>query len=79
VNWRIAVACVSANPDPAFGADQTISATAAAVANQITRSTLSALTLTGCSAGQQMRFRIQRDTTDTVTATARLHYLRFYQ
>lgn len=79
VNWRIATACVVADPDPAYNADQTISGTAAAVANRITKTTLASLTLTGCSAGQQMRFRISRDTADTVTATARLHYLRIYQ
>lgn len=79
VNWRLATACVSGtNPDPPYNPPQTISAPAAATANAITVSTLPSLTLTGCGPGQQMRYRLDRDTTDSLTQTARLHWLRFY-
>lgn len=78
VNFRIATACVSGNPDPAFNTAQTISFSPSSTAGNIVTATLNTLTLTGCSAGQQLRFRIDRDTTDASTATARLHWVKFY-
>jgi hypothetical protein len=80
VSMRLATACVAPGQaiDPAFNTPQTIAITPSTTAGRITQGTLASVTLTGCAAGQMMRFRIDRNTADASTATAKLHYVRFY-
>lgn len=79
VNWQIATACVASDADPAFGANQIATSVAPATAGNLSVASLSGLSIGSCGPGQQLKFRIQRDTTDSLTAPARLHYIRFYQ
>lgn len=79
VNFRVATACsTTGNPDPAFNTAQTIGVIPSTTANNIVSATLDPLTIAGCSAGGQLRFKIDRDTTDASTATASLHWVKFY-
>ncbi len=79
VKWQIATACAASTPDPAFGVNQTMTSTASTTAGNLTVATFSELSVGSCGPGQQLKFRIERDTTDSLTAPAQLHYIRFYQ
>jgi hypothetical protein len=74
VKWTVATACSApaATYDTAFNTAQTITTNVGAN-NSITESTQTALTTTGCSAGNILHLKIGRDTTDTFTGTARLY------
>lgn len=73
VKWTIATACSAsaATYDTAFNTAQTIT-TNVGSNNNVTVSTQTAITTTGCSANNWMHLKIGRDTTDTSTATIRL-------
>jgi hypothetical protein len=79
VSWQIATACAASNVDPAFGTNQVATSVATTTAGNLSVATLSELSIGSCGPGQQLKFRIQRDTTDSLTAPARLHYIRFHQ
>lgn len=73
--WTIATVCVATGADilnPTFNAAQTISTTSGGTANFLTSSTQSAVTMTGCSAGNDLIVKVGRDTTDTSTLTLSL-------
>ncbi len=77
---QIATACITSGgtADPVYNAAQNISITPDGTIGDPVTVTLASLTLTGCSAQQQLRFRLQRDTADANTNTLRLHWIRFY-
>jgi hypothetical protein len=77
---RIQTACITsgATADSAYNTAQTVTITPDGTIGDPVTVTLNPLTLTGCSAGQQMRFRLDRNTADANTNTLRLHWLRFY-
>ena len=74
VKWTVATGCsaAAATYDTAFNTAQTIT-TNVGSNNNVTESTQTSLTLTGCSAGNILHLKIGRDTTDTFTGTARLY------
>lgn len=71
--WTLETVCKAADGDmvssPTYNSAQTITTTSSSTANGLTRSTQSAVTTTGCSAGNIQIIRVGRDTTDTSTAT----------
>jgi hypothetical protein len=71
--WTIETAClVEGTTDataPPFNAAQTITTTSNGTTNVLTRSSQSAITTTGCAAGNIMILRIGRDVSDTNTST----------
>jgi hypothetical protein len=71
--WTIESAClVEGTTDasaPSFNAAQTITTTSNATTNVLNRSSQTAITTTGCAAGNIMILRIGRDVTDTNTST----------
>lgn len=80
VKFRVYTACVATDetPDPTFNSAQTLTITTSATANYEIVGTQTSVTATGCAAGERLIFKIDRDTTDTSTATARLHWVRWY-
>lgn len=76
----IATACIDGtggDPDPSWNTVQTVSITPTGTAGQPVRGNI-ALSLTGCTAGDLLVFRITRDRTDANTATMQLHMVTFY-
>jgi hypothetical protein len=73
VKWNVYTGCeaTGASYDATFNSAQTIT-TSVGSNNNLTDSQQTAITLTGCSAGNEMHIKIERDTTDTFTGTARL-------
>lgn len=69
--WTLATICVAAGEDllnPTFNAVQTINSTSSGTANTLTSVTQSAMTMTGCAAGENLIVLVGRDVTDTSTA-----------
>lgn len=77
VKWTIATACSAsaATYDTSFNSAQTITSNAGSN-NNVVIATQTAITTTGCSAGNWLHIKIGRDSTDTQTGTARLIGLR---
>jgi hypothetical protein len=80
--WSLSTICTSvsaaATDDPAFNTASTVTTAAPGSANQIQTSSISAVTITGCSAGQLLHvklFRDGNDAADTITNTARFYGL----
>lgn len=77
VVWQIATACVASGEtaDPAFNSASTITDAALAGANQLNAFSTTAITITGCAAGEEFYFRFFRDPdhgSDDLAGTAEL-------
>lgn len=77
VVWQVATICVpdASTGDPAFNTASTVTDTAKGTTNQYNIASITALTVTGCSASSVLYLRVYRDPTnvsDTLAATARL-------
>jgi len=78
VKWQVATICVAdaETDDPAFTAASTVTDTTKGTASQLNDAAITALTITGCAAGELMHLRVLRDpadAADTLGATARLY------
>jgi hypothetical protein len=80
--WSLSTICTSvsaaATDDPAFNTASTVTTAAPGVANQIQTSSITGVTITGCSAGQLLHVKLFRDgadAADTIAATARFYGL----
>jgi len=73
VKWTVATGCeaVAESYDVAYNTAQTIT-TNVGSNNNLTKSSQTSITTTGCAAGEEMHLKVGRDTTDTFTGTARL-------
>ena len=78
--WSLSTICTdvsaTAGDDPAFNTASTVTTAAPGTANRLQTSSIAAVTITGCSAGQILHaklFRDGADAADTITATARLY------
>lgn len=77
VIWSVQTVCVGVGEttDPAYNAAQTVTTAAQGVASYKQRSTIASLTMTGCSAGETLFLKIDRNgqtAGDTIAATASL-------
>jgi hypothetical protein len=77
VRWDVSTVCTatngSATDDPAFNTASSITTTVPGSANQITSSSITGLTITGCSAGNLLHLKVFRNgDNDTSNATANL-------
>ena len=82
VIWAVQCACVAASEssDPSWNTAGTVTDAAIGTTNQRNTATISALTTTGCAAGERMHFKVYRDADaggDTMTGDARLKSLTF--
>lgn len=82
VKWSLSTICTdvsaTATDDPAFNTASTVTTAAPGTANRIQTSSISAVTITGCTAGQLLHvklFRDGNDGADTIAATARFYGL----
>lgn len=80
--WSLSTICTSvsaaATDDPAFNTASTATTAAPGTTNQIQTSSITTVTVTGCSAGQLLHvklFRDGNDGADTIAATARFYGL----
>jgi hypothetical protein len=80
--WSLSTICTnvsaSATDDPTFNAAISVITAAPGSANQLQTSSISAVTITGCTAGQILHIKLFRDgndAADTITATARFYGL----
>jgi hypothetical protein len=77
VVWQIATICVgdAETGDPAFNTSTTITDTAKGTTLQYNTFSTTAITITGCAAGEELYFKFYRDSahgSDTLAATAEL-------
>ena len=77
VVWQLATVCVAnaETGDPVFNTASTVTDPALATASQYNLATITAVTTTGCAAGELLNLRLFRDpahAADTLAATARL-------
>lgn len=77
VVWQISTICVADGEtvDPSFNTASTVTETAKGTTLQLNDFTISSVTVTGCSAGEELFYRFFRDPTngsDTLAATAEL-------
>lgn len=82
VIWAVQTACVADGEtgDPSFNTASTVTDTAKATTLQFNDASISAITVTGCAAGEELFFRIYRDADaggDTMTGDAQLIWARF--
>jgi len=80
--WYVKTACAADDEadDPAWNAAQGVTTTAHGTANDLTRSTIASLTLTGCAAGERFFFEVRRepyDAADTLASTAEMIAVKF--
>lgn len=72
--WTIQTVCIASGSDvlnPTFNTAQTI-ASSSTTANTLTDAAQTGITITGCSAGNEMILKVGRDVSDTSTATLSL-------
>jgi len=74
---RLYTACVTGTQDPTFNTAQTLNFTSSGTAGNETTQTISSVTLTGCSGGNRLIWKFDRDTTDTSTVALLVNYFRF--
>jgi len=74
VKFTVATACsaTSATFDPAFNAANTITSGTVGANNAMNVTSQTAITMTGCAAGNVLHIKFGRDNTDTSTATVRV-------
>ncbi|MBI3654090.1 MAG: hypothetical protein HY231_23920 [Acidobacteria bacterium] len=79
VKWSLSTSCTATNAaatdDPSFNTASTVTTAAPGTANRVQTSTITNLTITGCSAGKLLHLKIFRDGndgSDSLSATARL-------
>ena len=77
VVWQFATACVAAGatPDPSFNTASTVTSAAQGTTLQEQDATISSATVTGCTAGSQLYWKLSRNAgtgSDTMAGTARL-------
>ncbi|MBZ5508951.1 MAG: hypothetical protein LAO78_26120 [Acidobacteriia bacterium] len=74
VKFTVATACTAAGAtfDPAFNATNTITSGTVGSNNTLNVTSQTAITMTGCSAGNILHVKFGRDNTDTSTATVRV-------
>lgn len=79
VRFELATACVASGgaPDPSYNTAQPVWFTPSGTAERPVKTSISAVTVTGCTAGTLMRFKITRVTDDNAQ-TAKLWRVRFY-
>lgn len=82
VVWQIATVCVGvgATSDPAFNTASSVTSAAQGTANRQQDASITAITVTGCSAGQELYWKISRNAgsgSDTMVGTAALSSVVF--
>jgi hypothetical protein len=79
VKFTVATACSAAGAtfDPAFNAANTITSATVGANNAMNVTSQSAITMTGCAAGNVLHIKFGRDNTDTSTATVRVLNVAF--
>jgi hypothetical protein len=79
VKFTVATACSTAGAtfDPAFNVANTITSATVGANNAINVTSQSAITMTGCAAGNVLHIKFGRDNTDTSTATIRVLNVAF--
>lgn len=79
VKFTVATACSAAGStfDPAFNTANTITSGTVAANNALNVTTQTAITMTGCAAGNWLHIKLGRDNTDTSTATVRVVNVAF--
>jgi hypothetical protein len=82
VVWQVATICVgdAETGDPAFNTASTITDTAKGTTLQYNTFSTTSLTVTGCAAGEELFFKLSRDSahaSDTLVATAELLNVTF--
>lgn len=82
VIWAVQTACVADGEtgDPSFNTASTVTDTAKGTTLQFNDASISAITITGCAAGEEFFFRLYRDADaggDTMTGDAQLIWARF--
>ena len=82
VVWAVQTICVADGEtgDPAFNTASTVTDTAKGTTLQFNDASISAITITGCAAGEELMFKLYRDADaggDTMTGDAQLIHARF--
>jgi|GEM_PF-1162883 len=79
VKFTVATACSAAGAtfDPAFNAANTITSGTVGANNAMNVTSQTAITMTGCAAGNVLHVKFGRDNTDTSTATVRVFNVAF--
>jgi hypothetical protein len=79
VKFTVATACSAAGAtfDPAFNAANTITSGTVGANNAVNVTSQTAITMTGCAAGNVLHIKFGRDNTDTSTATVRVVNVAF--
>lgn len=82
VIWAVQTACVADGEtgDPAFNTASTVTDTAKGTTLQFNDASISAITVTGCAAGEELFFKLYRDADaggDTMAGDAQLIWARF--
>jgi len=79
VKFTVATACSAAGAtfDPTFNAANTITSATVGANNALNLTSQTAITMTGCAAGNVLHVKFGRDNTDTSTATVRVLNVAF--